>query len=92
MTSTLKTIVCFLTLVSVAYTQQSSPSSRTEEIELERKKKEAQLKPEVVTKTEARFLWFREARILEKFSYGIGGLRVRLGALVTGSGFASTLR
>jgi outer membrane protein assembly factor BamA len=62
--------------------------TRAEQIEQERRKKAATLTPEVASKTEQRLVMIREKRILEKISYGIGGLRARFGALVTGSGFA----
>lgn len=76
-----------MAFLSVAWAQQPV-NSRAEEIQAEREKKAAALKPEEVSKTEAAFVAFREKRILEKFTYGIGGLRARIGALVTGSGFA----
>jgi hypothetical protein len=63
-------------------------TSRAEEIEAARKRKAAQLRPEETSKTERVLLEFKERRILEKITYGIGGLRVRIGAMVTGSGFA----
>jgi outer membrane protein assembly factor BamA len=63
-------------------------SSRAEEIEEQRRKKAAGLAPEVASTNEQRLLTIREKKILEKISYGIGGLRARFGALVTGSGFA----
>ncbi|HYO81557.1 MAG TPA: BamA/TamA family outer membrane protein, partial [Bryobacteraceae bacterium] len=40
------------------------------------------------SKTERALVEIRERRILEKITYGIGGLRARIGGLVTGSGFA----
>jgi outer membrane protein assembly factor BamA len=71
------------------YAQESGAiDSRTEEIQALRQKKAAQLRPEVTTGTEHGLLEFRERKILEKITYGVGGLRARIGALVTGSGFA----
>lgn len=67
---------------------QQAVSSRAEEIQAARQRKAAQLRPEEVSKTEKALLEFKERRILEKITYGIGGLRARIGALVTGSGFA----
>jgi outer membrane protein assembly factor BamA len=63
--------------------------SRTEQIEAARRRKAAQLRPEEASKTERALVEFRERHILERITYGIGGLRARLGALVTGSGFAA---
>jgi outer membrane protein assembly factor BamA len=62
--------------------------SRAEEIEAARKQKAAQLRPEETSNTERMLVEFKERRILEKITYGIGGVRARVGALVTGSGFA----
>ena len=75
-----------LAFASIANAQE--PATRAEAIQLERRKKAAQLSPELTSGTETALVAFRERRILEKFTYGIGGLRARIGALVTGSGFA----
>lgn len=77
-------LCCF----SVILGAQELVESRAAEIEQERRKKAAQLTPEVASETERKLVTFREKRILEKITYGIGGLRARIGALVTGSGFA----
>ena len=66
----------------------SSRSRESEEIQQARQKKAAELTPETASKTEQNFVAFREKHILEKITYGIGGLRARMGGLVTGSGFA----
>ena len=69
--------------------QQPEPiNSRAEEIQAARKRKAAQLRPEEVSQTEHFLVEFKRRRILERITYGIGGLRARIGALVTGSGFA----
>jgi outer membrane protein assembly factor BamA len=64
-------------------------NSRTEEIEAARRRKAAQLRPEETSGTERFLVEFKEKRMLEKIMYGIGGLRPRIGALVSGSGFAA---
>jgi outer membrane protein assembly factor BamA len=64
-------------------------SSRAEQIESARKRKAEHLRPEVASKAERFLVEFKERRILEKITYGIGGLRPRVGALVSGSGFAA---
>jgi len=87
MTGLSRVVVCLFTLVPVLFSEQSA-RSRAEEIEEQRRKKAAHLTPEVVSNAERNVLEFREKRILEKLTYGIGGLRARFGALVTGSGFA----
>jgi outer membrane protein assembly factor BamA len=92
--------LCAVSLMSVLplHAQAQTPataqdttdySSRAEQIEAERKKKAAQLKPEQASGTERFLVAFKERRILEKLTYGIGGLRARIGAMVTGSGFAA---
>ena len=73
---------------SVQSRDKGEYSSRTEQIQAERQKKAARLTPEIASKTERFLVAFKEKRILEKVTYGIGGLRARIGGLVTGSGFA----
>ena len=63
-------------------------NSRAEEIQAARKRKASQLTPETTSGTERFLVSVKEKRILEKITYGVGGLRPRIGALVTGSGFA----
>jgi outer membrane protein assembly factor BamA len=63
--------------------------SRAEEIQKTREQKARSLKPEEASKTERFLVEVKERRILEKITYGVGGLRARIGALVTGSGFAA---
>lgn len=80
-----------------AWTQQTTSQpdaaanyeTRAEQIQAARKRKATALKPEVTSGTERFFVAFKEKRILERISYGIGGLRARIGGLVTGSGFAA---
>jgi outer membrane protein assembly factor BamA len=69
--------------------EKETYNSRTEEIEAARKRKAAGLKPETTSGAERFLVEFKEKRILEKITYGVGGLRARIGALVTGSGFAA---
>lgn len=61
--------------------------SRAAEIEAARAAKAQNLQPEKSSKTESTFLAFREKKALERLSYGIGGLRVKLGGMVQGGGF-----
>jgi outer membrane protein assembly factor BamA len=63
-------------------------NSRTSEIEAARKEKAQALKPDVLPKTERGLLAFRENKVLERVSAGIGGFRLKLGGLVQGGGFA----
>ena len=63
-------------------------NSRTSEIEAARNEKAQTLKPDVLSKTERGLLAFRENKVLERVSAGIGGFRLKLGGLVQGGGFA----
>jgi outer membrane protein assembly factor BamA len=92
--------ICLLaTLIPAAAAQQvtlqsreagsdETYSTRAEQIQAARKRKAAQLTPEMASKTERAFVAIKEQRILERITYGISGLRARIGGLVTGSGFA----
>ena len=83
-----RALVALYTAAVFLANAQQEPSSRAEEIMAERQKKAARLTPEVTTNAERLLVEIRERRILEKITYGIGGLRLRIGSLVTGSGFA----
>ncbi|MBZ5514164.1 MAG: BamA/TamA family outer membrane protein [Acidobacteriia bacterium] len=73
-----------LYLPQIAAAQQDS---RAAEIEAAREEKSQHLQPEKPSKTERALLTFKEKRVLERISYGIGGLRVKLGGMVQGGGF-----
>lgn len=62
--------------------------SRTQEIEQEREKKAALLKPELVTKEEGFLRNFKDKKYLERFAAGFHGVRAKVGNMVVGSGFA----
>jgi outer membrane protein assembly factor BamA len=66
----------------------AQPSSRTQEIEQERDKKTALLKPETVTKEEGYLRNFKDKGYLARLTTPRNGLRAKTGNLVTGSGFA----
>jgi hypothetical protein len=61
--------------------------SRAAEIEAAREEKSKHLQPEKPSRTESALLAFKEKKVLERISYGIGGLRVKLGGMVQGGGF-----
>ena len=63
-------------------------SSRTELIEIDRKNKAAAARPDEVTKAEMRLRKFKDGKYLERLSAGYNGLRVKIGNMVTGGGFA----
>ncbi|MBC8164558.1 MAG: BamA/TamA family outer membrane protein [Bryobacteraceae bacterium] len=65
-----------------------SYESRAEELETKRKRREEKLPPVRESRLERILLQIQERRLLEKSEYGWHGLKPRIGALVTGSGFA----
>ena len=75
-----------LTLVSSS-SLPAQPDSRAAEIEAARDKKAQALGVEQVSKTERRFIYIKEGKILERISAGVAGFRAKLGGMVTGGGF-----
>jgi outer membrane protein assembly factor BamA len=67
---------------------QAVPATRAAEIERARDAKITSLKTEEVSKTEARLRAVKEQHLLERISDGYNGLRLKLGGIVTGGGFA----
>lgn len=65
-----------------------APQTRAGIIEVERQTKAANLRPETHDRAEATLEYIRENRIVERFTQGVANIRVRLGGLITGSGFA----
>src|SRR5688572_18622618 len=63
-------------------------TSRTDEILAEREQKASDLTPEAPSTWERRLDRFKDGRFLEKFSDGIGGIRLKVGSLASGGGFA----
>lgn len=76
----------FLLCLSSATAQEEE--TRAAVIEAQRDKKAAELKPETVSSAERVLLRIKDERLLERITGGFGGLRVKLGGLATGSGFA----
>jgi outer membrane protein assembly factor BamA len=66
----------------------ASAQTRTAEIEKERDAKASHLVEEKPSKTELRLIDLKESKLLERTGAGIGGLRVKIGGMPTGSGFA----
>ena len=62
--------------------------SRAGRIEADREVKASHLSPENTLRMERVLLRIREDKILERISAGVAGFRVKLGGLVSGSGFA----
>ncbi|HYO80968.1 MAG TPA: hypothetical protein VES20_06185, partial [Bryobacteraceae bacterium] len=66
----------------------SAQTSRVAEIIAEREAKARTLQPEDTTGTERALVAFKERKIMERFTAGIGGFRAKLGGLATNGGFA----
>jgi hypothetical protein len=62
--------------------------SRAAEIMAARRRKAESAQPEVNTPFEQRLIWFKEGRVLERVTGGVGGLRLKIGGLAAGGGFA----
>ncbi len=78
-----------LLLVALSLPQPAiaQEGSRAAEIEAARNEKSQNLQPEKPSRTESALLAFKEKKFLERISYGMGGLRVKLGGMVQGGGF-----
>ncbi|HYP07283.1 MAG TPA: BamA/TamA family outer membrane protein [Bryobacteraceae bacterium] len=63
--------------------------TRAGEITVERHRKQRELAAETNSKWEDRFIYVRESRLIERFTAGIAGFRVKLGGLATNGGFAA---
>ena len=75
--------------VNALYAQTNpEDETRAAEIIAERQAKAAKSGSEVNSRLEQRLLFVKEQRILERISAGIGGLRLKLGGVATGGGFA----
>ena len=78
-------IILIITAVAV----KGESSSRIAEILAERAEKSRNLQPEDPSKLERRLDWLRDSSLFKNFGELPPGLRVQLGGLVTGSGFAA---
>lgn len=79
---------CLYVAAGSILTAQQQPSTRQEQLEQERLRKAEMLKPEVPTKAEKLFDRFGATDMFGKLTGTFPGLRLRVGQLVTGSGFA----
>jgi outer membrane protein assembly factor BamA len=68
---------------------QATGVTRASEITAEREQKERQLAAETNSRWENRVIYVRESRLLERFTAGVAGFRVKLGGLVSNGGFAA---
>ena len=67
---------------------RAQDETRAATIEAARQQKSQSLAPEQLSKGEQVLKEFRDRKVFERFSAGIAGFRVKLGGLVSGSGFA----
>src|SRR3954465_12997605 len=65
-----------------------APMTRAGQIEMQRQQKAAQLEPDEPSGIEHALNVIKEKKIIERVTAGIAGFRVRMGGLITGSGFA----
>lgn len=63
-------------------------TTRRELIEREREEKAQRLEPDTPPKWEQRLIYIKDNKILERLTAGFGGVRVKIGGMPTGSGFA----
>jgi outer membrane protein assembly factor BamA len=75
-------------LLAAATILAGQEPTRTELILAERDQKERALTPEEPSKTEQRLNWVRDAGVLDRFSNGVHGIKLKLGGLAPGGGFA----
>jgi outer membrane protein assembly factor BamA len=76
-------------VLSVAHLLSAQdPETRTGLIEKERAAKAAHLEPDEVSPAEKRLRMFKDGKYLERFAAGYNGLRIKVGNMVTGGGFA----
>jgi outer membrane protein assembly factor BamA len=66
---------------------QSQTRSRLEEMAAEQEQRAAQVQPSRQGKIERAMLEFRERNLLQRFSNGIAGFRLKLGGMGAGTGF-----
>lgn len=73
----------------VAGVVSAAAQTRTAEIEAARDEKTVQLRPETVSSLERVLLEVKRRKAIERLTAGYNGLRVKLGGMATGSGFAA---
>jgi hypothetical protein len=75
-------------LFGLATPSLSAQNSRLAEIESARDRKAQMLRPDAPGGLERKLLYIKERKVLERLAAGVAGFRVKMGGLVTGSGFA----
>jgi hypothetical protein len=75
-------------LVPIGNSLVAQVDSRAAEIEAARESKARALEPDTQRGLERGLLYVKDQKILERLTAGVAGFRLKLGGLVTGSGFA----
>jgi outer membrane protein assembly factor BamA len=75
-------------LLGITLPTVSAQNSRVAEIESARDQKAQMLQPDAPGGLERKLLYIKEGKLLERMAAGVAGFRVKMGGLVTGSGFA----
>ena len=77
-----------LALLAFCPSASAQEGTRAASIESARQEKAKNLAPEELSKGEQMLKKFRDKKVLERISEGVAGFRVKVGGLVSGSGFA----
>ena len=77
-----------LALLGMSTALAGEELTRAGEILADREEKQSNLKPEEASGLERKLDWIKDAGLLERFSSGYHGLRVKVGGLAPGGGFA----
>ena len=77
-----------LAIFAACPTARAQEETRAATIEAARQEKQQNLAPEQLSKGEQVLKELRDKKVIERFSAGIAGFRVKLGGLVSGGGFA----
>jgi hypothetical protein len=81
-------LACLFCCAPSLLAQEGGSATRAAEMEAARQRKASTVQPETNSRLEQRLLWVQEKRVLERFTGGIGGWRLKLGGLAAGGGFA----
>jgi outer membrane protein assembly factor BamA len=74
--------------LALALAALAAAQTRTAEIDAARDLKAQQLQPEKVSSIENLLLQVKQRKLVERLTYGLNGLRIQVGKMATGSGFA----
>jgi outer membrane protein assembly factor BamA len=77
-----------LLLILLTFHLHAQVDSRAEEIESDRQTRTTQLVPDTTSSLESALVRIKRERLVERLTAGVAGFRLKLGGLVSGSGFA----